>query len=318
MITEPEERQAWLAARPQVIGQARERWSLTIGEPFPPGGQTAWVAPARDGAGAALVLKVGWPHPEAAHEADGLRAWAGSGAVRLYAAHDFGPARALLLERCRPGTELSARPEPEQDTVIATLLRRLWIQPGSGHPFASLDQMCQRWADRSERILAAGQRQQPALAALDPGLVRAGLALFRELPATADRQVLLATDLHAGNVLAAAREPWLVIDPKPHVGDPAYDPLQHMLNCDDRLRSDPRGLARRIAGLLGLDPDRVLRWLFARCVQESADCPALAEVARQIAPAAVLRADGVRTNSGVSVLAKPAGSGRMKQGPLHV
>jgi hypothetical protein len=33
---------------------------------------------------------------------------------------------------------------------------------------------------------------------------------------------------------------------------------------------------------------------------------------------AVLRADGVRTNSGVSVLAKPAGSGRMKQGPLHV
>jgi streptomycin 6-kinase len=294
LTTEREERHAWLAALPEVIRQARERWSLTIGEPFQPGGQTAWVAPARDGAGADLVLKVAWPHPEAAHEADGLRAWAGSGAVRLHAAHDFGPSRALLLERCRPGTELSARPEPEQDTVIATLLRRLWIQPGPGHPFATLDQMCQRWAEQSERILAAGQQQQqptlaaPAVpaapAALDPGLVRVGLALFRELPATADRQVLLATDLHAGNVLAAAREPWLVIDPKPHVGDPAYDPLQHMLNCDDRLRSDPRGLARRMAGLLGLDPDRVLRWLFARCVQESADDPALAEVARQIAP----------------------------------
>ena len=37
-----------------------------------------------------------------------------------------------------------------------------------------------------------------------------------------------------------------------------------------------------------------------------------------MAPAAVLRADGRRANSGVSVLAKPAGSGRMKQGPLHV
>jgi streptomycin 6-kinase len=225
------------------------------------------------------VLKVAWPHPEAAQEADGLRAWAGSGAVRLHAAHDFGPARALLLERCRPGTDLSARPEPEQDTVIATLLRGLWIQPGPGHPFASLDQMCQRWADQSERILAAGQRPAP-----DPGLARAGLALFRELPATADRRVLLATDLHFGNVLAAARKPWLVIDPKPHVGDPAYEPLQHMLNCDDRLRSDPRRLARRMAGLLSLDPDRVLRWVFARCVQESAGCPALAEVARQIAP----------------------------------
>jgi streptomycin 6-kinase len=211
LTTEREERHAWLAALPEVIRQARDRWSLTIGEPFQPGGQTAWVAPARDGAGADLVLKVAWPHPEAAHEADGLRAWAGNGAVRLHAAHDFGPARALLLERCRPGTELSARPEPEQDTVIATLLRRLWIQPGPGHPFAALDQMCQRWADRSERILAAGQQQQPAPAALDPGL------------------------------------------------------------------------ARRMAGLLGLDPDRVLRWLFARCVQESADCPVLAEVARQIA-----------------------------------
>jgi len=289
LTTGPEERQAWLAALPEVIRHARHRWSLTIGEPFQPGGRTAWVAPARDRAGTDLVLKVAWPHPEAAHEADGLRAWAGSGAVRLHAAHDFGPAGALLLERCRPGTELSARPEPEQDAVIATLLRRLWVQPGPGHPFASLDQMCQRWADRSERILASGwqpaaTRQQPAAVAPDPGLVRACLALFRELPATADRQVLLATDLHAGNVLAAAREPWLVIDPKPHVGDPAYDPLQHMLNCDDRLRSDPRGLARRMAGLLGLDPDRVLWWLFARCVQESADCPALAEVARRIAP----------------------------------
>ena len=297
MTAEPQERQAWLAVLPEVIRQARERWSLTTGEPFQPGGQTAWVAPARDGAGADLVLKVGWPHPEAAHEADALRAWAGSGAVRLHAAHDFGPARALLLERCRPGTGLSARPEPEQDTVIATLLRRLWIQPGPGHPFASLDQMCQRWAEQSERLLAPGHQQQPAPApgrprpparaapaALDPGLACAGLALFRELPATADRQVLLATDLHAGNVLAAAREPWLVIDPKPHVGDPAYDPLQHMLNCDDRLRSDPRGLAGRMAGLLGLDPDRVLLWLFARCIQESAGCPALAEVARQIAP----------------------------------
>jgi streptomycin 6-kinase len=307
LTAEPQERRAWRAALPEVIGQARERWSLTIGAPFQPGGPTAWVAPARDGDGADLVLKVGWPHPEAAQEADGLRAWAGHGAVRLHAAHDFGPVRALLLERCRPGTGLSARPEPEQDTVIATLLRRLWIQPGPGHPFASLDQMCQRWAEHSEPLLAPGHRQQPAPAAghqqqpapaagrprppapaapaaLDPGLARAGLALFRELPATADRQVLLATDLHAGNVLAAAREPWLVIDPKPHVGDPAYDPLQHMLNCDDRLRADPRGLARRMAGLLGLDPDRVLLWLFARCIQESAGCPALAEVARQIAP----------------------------------
>jgi streptomycin 6-kinase len=244
--------------------------------------------PARDAAGTDLVLKVAWPHPEAAHEADGLRAWTGHGAVRLHAAHDFGAARALLIERCRPGTELSLRPEPEQDTVIAVLLRRLWIPPRPGHPFVSLEQMCRSWTDEFEQSIAVkapGPGLARAAKAPDPGLVRAGLALFRELATAADTQVLLCTDLHAGNVLAAAREPWLVIDPKPHVGDPAYDPVQHMLNCAERLHANPRGLARRMAGLLDLDPDRVLSWLFARCIQESAEWPALAEVARTIAPA---------------------------------
>ncbi len=96
--------------------------------------------------------------------------------------------------------------------------------------------------------------------------------------------MLLCTDLHAENVLAARREPWLVIDPKPYVGDPTYDPLQHLLNCGDRLRADPHDLVRRMADLLGLDPERLLLWMFARCVQESPDWPALGEVARRIAP----------------------------------
>ena len=43
------------------------------------------------------------------------------------------------------------------------------------------------------------------------------------------------TDLHAGNVVRAEREPWLVIDPKPFVGDPAYDATQHLLNCRDEI-----------------------------------------------------------------------------------
>ena len=49
----------------------------------------------------------------------------------------------------------------------------------------------------------------------------------------------LCTDLHAGNVLRADRQPWLMIDPKPHVGDPTYDALQHMLNCPARLHAEP-------------------------------------------------------------------------------
>ena len=108
--------------------------------------------------------------------------------------------------------------------------------------------------------------------------------MLRELARTSERSVLLCTDLHAENVLAAEREPWLVIDPKPFVGDPAFDPVQHMLNCDQRLSEDPEGLVRRMAELCELDPERVRMWPFARCAQESADWPTLSGPARRLMP----------------------------------
>jgi streptomycin 6-kinase len=132
--------------------------------------------------------------------------------------------------------------------------------------------MCDQWAGEF------------TTAPLDPGVIRAGLALFRELPRTATESVLLCTDLHSGNILAARREPWLVIDPKPYVGDPAYDVIQHLLNCAGRLATDPLGLATRLASLLELDAERVRLWLFARCVQQSPSWPWLREVAVRLAP----------------------------------
>jgi streptomycin 6-kinase len=39
-----------------------------------------------------------------------------------------------------------------------------------------------------------------------------------------------------------------------------------------------------MASLLDLDSERLRVWLFARCVQESADHPPLLPVARQLAP----------------------------------
>lgn len=273
-----EGRAAWLAGLPATVRGLAKRWSLSVGEPFQPGGSTAWVAPVVDAVGTGLVLKVVCRHTEAAHEADGLREWDGNGAVRLYAVQEFDDTVALLLERCVPGTTLTCRPEPEQDMVIAGLLRRLWREPAPGHRFRPLQVMCDEWAAEFEQKAANGR------ATLDPGLAREGIKLFRRLPGTATRHVPLSTDLHAGNVLAAQREPWLLIDPKPYVGDPTYDVLQHILNCDDRLRADPGALAQRMADLLDLDVDRVLLWLFARCVQESPDSADLAEIARRIAP----------------------------------
>jgi streptomycin 6-kinase len=274
---------AWLAALPQAVAGLAERWSLWLGPPFLPGGTCAWVAPGRTASGDPVVLKVGWAHDEALHEADGLRSWDGRGAVRLLAEDRDGAAQALLLEACRPGVPLShALPGPEQDAVLAGLLRRLWITPPPGGSFRPLEAMCARWARRFETeygcARALGRDQ------VDPGVARAAMTLFRELPAAAADTVLLATDLHHGNVLASEREPWLAIDPKPYTGDPAYDVLQHMLNFPERLAADPAGFAARMAGLAGLDAGRVRLWLFARCVQESVGDPNLQAVAARLAP----------------------------------
>jgi streptomycin 6-kinase len=138
--------------------------------------------------------------------------------------------------------------------------------------------MCELWADWFEQDLATDAR------GLDPGRAHEGITTLRELPRTADCEVLLCTDLHAGNVLSAQREPWLVIDPKPFIGDPAFDAVQHMLNCDERLANEPGALAKRMASLLDLAPRRVRLWLFARCVQESLHDPTMREPARRLAP----------------------------------
>jgi len=275
----------WLASLPQVVADVADRWTLRVGEPFEPGGQCSWTAPAAGAGGEDLVLKVAFRFSgeEERDEAAGLRCWDGNGVVRLHAASAGESEYVLLMERCLSGTPLGqVLPEPQQDAVVASLLGRLWAQPHSGYPFRPLAQMCAAWADEFE----AGYASLAGVAdRLDPGLARAGIGLFRELPASAGSQVLLCTDLHAENILASQREPWLVIDPKPYVGDPAYDVLQHMLNCEDRLAADPAALAERMAGLAGLDAGRVRLWLFARAVQESIDSGLMREVARRLAPA---------------------------------
>jgi streptomycin 6-kinase len=255
-------------------------WELRLGEPYLAGGRSAWVAPVTNAAGDELVLKVGRRHWEAEHEVDALALWDGDGAVRCLATTTLEDTTGLLLERCVPGVQLKdSVPEPEQDVILARVLRRLWEhEPTTGHPFRTLQEMCNEWATDLERRVAA------IAGRLYPRLLRAGIEILRELPGSARRSVLLATDLHAGNVLSATREPWLVIDPKPFVGDPTYDPVQHMLNCDARLATDPARLATRMADLLDVDSDRVRLWLFARCAQESLDDVSIRGPARLLAP----------------------------------
>ncbi len=137
------------------------------------------------------MLRVCWPHPEAAHEAEGLRAWNGAGAVRVHQAS---------------------------------------------------------------------------------ALAEGGIRLLRALPRTGGGAVLLHADLHAGNVLAAEREPWLAIDPKPCIGDPACDVTRRIFNAVLIEGADAGARAARMAHLLDLDLSRIRLWLFARAVEASPCC----------------------------------------------
>ncbi len=81
-------------------------------------------------------------------------------------------------------------------------------------------------------------------------------------------------DANPGNVLAAGREPWLVIDPKPMVGDPAYDLCPLLVQVDDPFRAeDPLHAVRHRVVVLGdttgEPADRIAAWCTARLVESA-------------------------------------------------
>jgi streptomycin 6-kinase len=149
----------WAASLPATLAAVTERWSLSVGPPFQHDGGYSWVAPARTATNPDLVLKLGWQHPEAHHEPDGLALWQGNGAIRLHESLRLNGTTALLLERCRPGTSLRALPEPDQDVVVAGLLRRLWHRPTS--PFRALHTMCDLWVTGFDTRLTADPPPRP-------------------------------------------------------------------------------------------------------------------------------------------------------------
>lgn len=258
---------AWLAELPALVEKLRTRWSLDFGAPYM-GGSCSWVAPARLPDGTRAVFKVTWPHREAAGEAEGLRIWDGRGAVRLL---DHAPEhQALLLERCEPGTELGAARGLGTERRLrlgAGVLRDLWSAPVPADTgLERVADVCAEWADLVEERMA---RLRPGY---DPGLVAHGARLLRDLPGTAAREVVVHGDFNPGNVLAAARGPWLAIDAKPMTGDPGYDPFPLLEQIDDPFATaDPhRTVADRLALLadeLDEDADRLAAWAVARRVE---------------------------------------------------
>ncbi|HXV56531.1 MAG TPA: aminoglycoside phosphotransferase family protein [Gaiellaceae bacterium] len=253
----------WLDRLPALVAECAERWSLEVGEPFQDS-SVSWVAPVRRHGGPA-VLKLNFPEPESEHEAGALAHWGGEGAVGLLE-HD--PERgALLVERCEPGSTLWRIPdEREANRIAAGVLRRLWRPPPDGHAFRLLAGEAARWA---EELWPAWER---AGRPYERALLDEAVAFLQEAGPAQGEPVVLHQDFHGGNVLRAAREPWLAIDPKPLVGERELDTASLLRDRRRELRAEPhpeRRIERRLDQLaadLGLDRERMRGWGIAHAL----------------------------------------------------
>jgi streptomycin 6-kinase len=253
----------WLASLPDLVAALEARWAVRASHPFE-GGTASWSAPVDCADGRDAVLKINWPHREAHGEATALRFWDGDGAVAVYECD--AASRALLIERCRPGTKLlDAKLAPDDILRVgADVLARLWRAPDDASAYERVDDVAAEWA---RQVRERFDRLRPPF---DAGLVELGAQLLESLPAHASRDVVVHGDANPGNMLAATREPWLAIDPKPMVGDPAYDPSQFVLQVDPT--QDPALLRARFeefGARIGEDPQRLMAWAVARDVESA-------------------------------------------------
>ena len=237
----------WRRSAPGLADEVAAEWGLTLADAYPPGIE-GHVVRAECADGTPAVLKLAWPNWESEQAADALRRWDGDGAVRLLAADV--ERHALLLERCEPGTFLSHAPDPLG--VLIELLPRLWR---SGDGFRTVAEEADRWF--------AGDLAEVA----DHRLRDAASHLLRELVPTQGELVLVHQDLHAENVLAAQRQPWLTIDPKPLAAE-------RELSAAPIVRSTELGHSRRdviyrldrLCADLDLDRERARGWTIAHTV----------------------------------------------------
>jgi streptomycin 6-kinase len=253
----------WLKRLPALIVACERRWSLSVLPPFS-GLSYNYVAPAVRCDGTPTVLKLGFPNRELRTEIAALRQINGDGIVQLLDADpDQG---ALLLEHLKPGTSLSSLPDDVQATSIAAqVMRRIWRAVPPEHAFPSITE----WADGLRKLrLRYGGTTGP----FPTSLVEEAEALFSELTSSMAELMLLHGDLHHDNILAAERQPWLAIDPKGVVGEPAYEVGALLRNPGTRLLAEPqpgRILARRVYQLaeeLGFERARLRGWALAQAV----------------------------------------------------
>ena len=271
-----EEGMIWLSRLPDLLLACEQEWSLRVGAPLENLSYN-YIAPAVRAEGSEVILKLGIPNLEVATEIAALRSYDGRGCVKLLAAnHKQG---ALLLERIKPGTQLLDVSDDDDATRIAAqVMGQLWRPVPDDQPFPT----AARWAKELERMR---QHFMGGTGPLPADLVEKAETLFNELFGSMETPVLLHGDLHHENILRAERVPWLAIDPKGVVGEPAYEVGALLRNIKPQLLDGLQPswiLARRVSILkeeLGFERERMLGWGLSQavlsacwCLEDNLDC----------------------------------------------
>jgi streptomycin 6-kinase len=240
----------WLERVPDLVAECVEEWGLQLGEPYETGA-AGYVVRAELPDGRPAVLKLIYPHRESEHEADALALWGGQGAVKVLACDDGRSA--MLLERCEPGTTLAAAGPDVALEVLIGLLPRLWVE--AGEPFHTLEDEAAWWIEYLPEQWERSGR------AVERRLVDVAVDGLSSLSTSQGEQVLLHQDLHGDNVLASEREPWLVIDPKPLIGEREFAVAPIVRSAElGHSKRDVLYRLDRLTSELGLDRDRARRW----------------------------------------------------------
>ena len=254
---------AWLENLGELITFYEKSWSIRVGAPLENLSYN-YIAPAVRDDDQQVILKLGHPNEELTSEINALIRFDGKGSVRLL---EFDHARgAMLLERLIPGDSLlTIRDDSEATRIAARVMRDLWQPAPVGDDFPTVD----RWAMGMRRLR---NHFDGGTGPLPEKLVEKAEQLFPDLLSTMGEPVLLHGDLHHENILRANRQPWIAVDPKGVIGEPAYETGALLRNMKQELLAQPDPshiVARRVESLcdeLGFEPQRVLEWGLAQAV----------------------------------------------------
>lgn len=254
----------WLAGLPEAAAEFLARWELEPERLVLPGGALSLTFLVRRADGTPATLKLGFVDRYTAHEADALSIWGGRGAVRLLEAE---PERgALLLERLQPDVSLRSLPEDRAMLEAVEVLRRLWVPAPEGSPIDLVADRAGHWTESMPRRFAELGEPCPK------ALLDEAVSLCAELAGSQEQTVVLHTDCHHGNVLAGERAKWLAIDPRPMLGEPAFDlgPLVRDRLMTVVAETRPQAVVRRrvtwLANSLDLDVERVRGWALVQAL----------------------------------------------------